>query len=438
MGSLLDAIVVFALLIVLLSTGTWIFVSILLTTALALLFLGDFSLTRLGLIAKPIVLGSVTSWELAALPMFIWMGEIINSSNLSVKLFRGLSPLVRPFPGGLLHTNIAGCVLFSAMSGSSVATAATIGRATSRSLAERGYDVQLSAGSVAAGGTIGILIPPSITLIIFGLVAEVSVAKLFAAGILPGLLLGMLFSAYIAIRCLFNRALAPRVEAPSDPLVYLRSIWDLAPILLLIIVVLGGIYSGIATPSEAAAVGVLGALLTAAFSGGFAFRDVVASALKTVSITAMLGTALGAASLLSTSLAFLRIPQSITSTIVDMGLGPYLLIAVILIFYVVLGCILESISMLLLTVPITLPLVVASGFDPIWFGIFVILVIEMGLITPPVGFNLFVLRGVTGLPIGQIATGALPFFFLMILATILLVLFPSLALWLPELLFSRH
>lgn len=430
------ALLVLVLMFVLLGTGLWIFVALLLTSLLSLLFIADFSIGRVGAIIQPVFVQSVTSWELAAIPLFLWMGEIVNRSDISERLFRGLTPWVARLPGGLLHTNVGGCVLFAAVSGSSVATAATIGKVTTRALEQRRYDTRLSIGSVAAAGSIGIMIPPSLTMIIYGLISEVSVARLFAAGLIPGLLLGVLYSGYIATRALTNPEVAPVAERKPSLGDLLRGLSDMAMVGFLIVLVLGGIYSGLATPSEAAALGVAGALLVAAFSTGFGLSDVLAAAMGAVRTSAMVGSAFAAALLLSTTMGYLHMPQTVASWIAGLELSPIELIIVLGIFYIVLGCVLESITLILMTMPISFPLVVQAGFDPVWFGVFLVLVVEMGLVTPPIGFNLFVIRGVTGHAIGRIARGAFPFFVLMLIATVLITTFPQIALWLPQTLFD--
>ncbi len=431
------SLAVLALMFVLLGTGLWIFVALLLTSLLSLLFIADFSLGRVGAIIQPVFVQSVTSWELAAIPLFLWMGEIVNRSDISERLFRGLTPWVARLPGGLLHTNVGGCVLFAAVSGSSVATAATIGKVTTRALEQRHYDTHLSIGSVAAAGSIGIMIPPSLTMIIYGLISEVSVARLFAAGLIPGLLLGALYSGYIAARALANPGVAPVAEKKPSLADLMRGLFDMALVGFLIALVLGGIYSGLATPSEAAALGVAGALLVAAFSADFGLADVLAAAMGAVRTSAMVGSAFAAALLLSTTMGYLHMPQTVATWIAGLELSPVELIIVLGIFYIVLGCVLESITLILMTMPISFPLVVQAGFDPVWFGVFLVLVVEMGLVTPPIGFNLFVIRGVTGHSIGRIARGAFPFFLLMLLATVLITAFPEIALWLPQTLFDR-
>lgn len=426
------SLAVFALMFFFLGTGAWVFVGLLLTSFFSLWWVAGFSLTQVGLVIEPIFVGSVTSWPLAAVPLFLWMGEIINRSNVADRLFLGLTPWVKNIPGGLLHTTVGGCVLFAAISGSSVATTATIGKVTTNALEERGYDVNLALGSVAAAGSIGIMIPPSITMIIYGLLTDVSVASLFAAGLLPGLLLAALFSGFIIVRSLRDPSLAPVIEDKVVLRDLLAGAANIAPIAILIVLVLGGIYAGITTPSEAAALGVVGALVIAVLTSKFRWSDLVASAMSAVRTTAMIGTAFAAASLLSTSMGYVHAPQQIGAWIASLNLGPTELILALGIFYIILGFVLESVTLILMTMPMTFPLIVAAGIDPVWFGIFVVLVVEMGLVTPPIGFNLFVLKGVTGHPIGRIAWAALPFFGLMIVAAVIITVFPQIVLWLPS------
>ena len=436
MDPVLAAVLVIALMFLFLASGMWIFAGLLLTSLVSLFVLTDYSVLRIGVIVKPMMVKSVTSWELAAVPLFIWMGEIINRSDVSERLFRGLTPWVARLPGGLLHTNVAGCVLFSAVSGSSVATTATIGKITTRALAERHYDTNLSIGSVAAAGSIGIMIPPSITMIIYGLIAEVSVAKLFAAGLFPGLLLGALYSGYIVVRCKLKPSLAPVPDAKPTLLECVRALGDLFPVLVLIALILGGIYTGLATPSEAAALGVAGTLCITVATRQLTWDALFKSAMSAVQTTAFLGTAFAAAALMSTTMGFLHVPHTIAEFIAELSLSPAMLLIVLGVFYIVLGCVLESISLILMTMPISYPLIVQAGFDPVWFGVFVVLVVEMGLITPPIGFNLFVLRAITNHPIGRIAWAAFPFFALMVVTAIILTIFPAIALWLPTALFG--
>lgn len=426
---------VFALLAVVLAalgSGLWIFSGLFVAAIFSFSVLLDFPWARIGSITTPIVLKSAFSFELAAVPLFIWMGEIISRTDVSSKLFQGLVPWVSRLPGGLLHANVGGSVLFSALSGSSVATTATVGRVTIRELMRRGYNTNLTLGSITVAGTIGIMIPPSITLIVYGLIAEVSVAQLFAAGVLPGIMLGALYSAYIAGRCLISPQFSP-VQAERFTWVdRFRSLAQLLPVAALIVFLLGSIYGGYATPSESAAVGVLGAVVIASFSGGITFRNLYESAMSAVLTTSMIGSAFAGAALLATAIGFLHMPQLVAEAIAVLDLTPLALLLMLTVIYILLGCVLDGISMILMTVPITLPLLIANGFDPVWIGIYLVLMVEIGMVTPPIGFNLFVLRGMTGIPIGRIAYAALPFFLMMLFGGLLLVIFPQIALWLPN------
>jgi tripartite ATP-independent transporter DctM subunit len=423
-----------AFLFIALGVGLWIFVALLVTSLACYFVLLDFPLARVGATAKPVVLRAVTTFELAAVPLFIWMGEIISRSSVATRLFQGLTPWVIRVPGGLLHANVGGSVMFSAMSGSSVATTATIGRVTARELLARGYDPGLVLGSITVAGTIGIMIPPSIALIIYGLVAEVSVAQLFAAGVLPGLMLGALYSGYIALRCMVTPGLTPTEARRFGWDERLRALLQLAPVVLLIVFLLGSIYGGFATPSESAAVGVLGAILIAGAMGGLTLRTLWETAMSAVLTTAMIGTAYAGAALLASAIGFLHIPQTVAAAIGALDLTPLALLLMITLIYILLGCVLDGISMILMTVPIVLPILLMNGYDPIWVGIYLVLMIEVGLVTPPIGFNLFVLRGVTGQPIGRIARATFPFFLVMLLGGGLLIAFPQIALWLPAVL----
>lgn len=425
------AMLVFGLLALSLGGGIWVFAS-LLVAAIGALHLGlGFPLERIGAIAKGVLWRASSGWELAAIPMFMLMGELIFRTDLSARLFASLEPLVARIPGRLYHSNIIGCTLFAAVSGSSTATTATVGRMTAAALSERRYDMRLAVGSLAGAGSLGLLIPPSIMMIIYGVLAEVSITRLFIAGLLPGLLVAGLYSTYIGARCLLTPGLAP--AGPGDRPVLSGSAIarGIGPVLFLIVMVLGGIYSGIATPSEAAAVGVVATLVVTAFLGQLTsalFASAMMSALKS---SCMIATILASAALLSATMGYLHVPATIARAFGEFGLGPYALIALLAVFYILLGFFLDGVSIVVMTLPITLPLVLQVGFDPIWFGVFLVLMVELGLMTPPVGFNLFVLQSVTGQPLGVIARAAIPFFLLMLFATAILTAVPQIALWLP-------
>ena len=356
---------------------------------------------------------------------------------MSERLFRGLSPWVARIPGGLLHTNIAGCTVFAAVSGSTTATTATVGKITTAALAERKYDQRLAVGSLAGAGSLGLMIPPSISFIIYGVLSETSIARLFAAGVFPGLLIAGLYSGYIGVRAAVNPTLAPRGTDAFTAIDRLRGLLDLLPVVVLVIVVLGSLYSGIATPSEAAAVGFLGAFMMVLLTGQLTWNLFVESIGGTIRITTMGITILVAANFMSSAMAYLHVPQEIAKFIVGLGLSRYALILLVAVFYIILGLFLDGLSIMVMTLPITLPLVVAVGFDPIWFGVFIVVMIELGLVTPPIGFNLFVLQVMTGHTMGFIARAAFPFFLLLCVAAVIITAFPEIALWLPDALFNR-
>jgi C4-dicarboxylate transporter, DctM subunit len=373
---------------------------------------------------------SSSSWTLTALPLFIWMGEILFRTRLSEDMFRGLAPWTAGLPGRLLHTNIVGCTIFAAVSGSSAATCATIGKMTIPELRRRGYPEPIVVGSLAGAGTLGLMIPPSLTMIVYGVAVNESIAKLFMAGVLPGLVLALLFGGYVAAWGALNRDSVP--DEPRLPLrERLARSRHLIPVVLLIVAVLGSIYAGVATATEAAALGVAGALLVAAAQRALTRDAFLASLTGAVRTSSMIALILMGASFLGLAMGFTGLPRALASGIDALDLSPVALIAALTVFYVVLGCFLDGISCVVLTMAIIEPMVRAAGIDLIWFGIFVVVVVEMAQITPPVGFNLFVLQGMTGHQITYIAKAALPFFLLMAVMVAVLVLFPGLATWLP-------
>jgi C4-dicarboxylate transporter DctM subunit len=376
--------------------------------------------------------GASSSWTLTALPLFILMGEILFRTRLSEDMFRGLAPLLGRVPGRLLHTNVLGCTIFAAVSGSSAATCATIGKMTLPELQRRGYPEGIVIGSLAGAGTLGLLIPPSIIMIVYGVTAEVSIAKLFIAGVIPGIVLAGLFSGYIVIWSLLNRKLIP-VEVDTMTLAQkFREFWRLCPVLLLIIAVLGSIYLGVATATEAAAVGVLGALILSAVQGSLNWKSFSEALMGATRLYCMIAFILAGAAFLTLSMGYIGLPRHLAEWIGTLGLSKFELIMVIMVFYIVLGCFLDGISMIVLTMGVILPTIVGAGIDLIWFGIFLVLVVEMAQITPPVGFNLFVLQGMTKKPLSYIARVAMPMFFLMILTVLIFYHFPQTITWLPS------
>lgn len=377
------------------------------------------------------------SWTLAALPLFIWMGEILFRSRLSEVLFHGLSPWLGWLPGRLLHVNVVGCGIFAAVCGSSAATTATIGRMSLPNLLSRGYDRKISIGSLAGSGTLGLLIPPSIIIIVYGISADVSIVRLFLAGVLPGMMMISMFMAYIMVSAMIRKGVAPELtELLSMKERLLRS-RGLIPVVALILAVIGSIYSGLATATEAAAGGVIGALVLSAFTRSLSWPMFRESLLAATRLSCMIFLILSGAAFLTTSLAYAGIPAALASWVAEMQLHPYALLAVLCIMYVMLGCFIEGISMIVLTATVVLPLVSQAGFDLLWFGIFIILVVETAQITPPLGFNLFVIQGLTGQSIFRVAGAALPFFFMLLIGIVLITLFPEIATWLPSTLDGR-
>ena len=375
--------------------------------------------------------GSASSWTLTALPLFVWMGEILFRTRLSNDMFKGLAPWVQGLPGRLLHTNVVGCTIFAAVSGSSAATCATIGKMTLPTLKERGYPEHMVIGTLAGASTLGLLIPPSIIMIVYGVSAEVSIARLFIAGVLPGLLLAALFSGYIMVWALRNKDQVPPADPPMSLMRKLSESRSLIPVVLLIASVLGSIYTGIATATEAAAIGVVGSLVISAVQGSLSWTTFRDSLMGATRLYCMIALILAGAAFLTLSMGYIGLPRHLAEWIASLGLSQGQLIAALALFFIVLGCFLDGISMVVLTMGVVMPTVQAAGIDPIWFGIFVVLVVEMAQITPPVGFNLFVLQGMTGRELPWIAKVTMPMFLLMVAAIVLIYVFPGIVTWLP-------
>lgn len=417
-------------LLALLGAGLWVAVSLFLVAFIGLL-LNDTS--NIGMIMATTTWGATSSWTLAALPLFIWMGEILFRTRLSEDLFRGLAPWLNHLPGRLLHVNILSCGIFAAVSGSSAATAATIGRMTAPELEKRGYDEGMALGTLAGSGTLGLLIPPSIILIVYGVSAEISISRLFIAGALPGLLLIVLFMGYTMIWSLFNRNRMPPAEPHIPFTAKIRATLRLFPVIGLILFVLGSIYGGLATATEAAVFGVFGALALSWLTGSLTRRSFMDSLMGATRTSCMITFILAGAAFLTIAMGFTGIPRALAESIASMGLSPLGLIVMLTLFFVLLGCFLDGISVVVLTTSVVLPMVQQAGIDLIWFGIYLVLVVEMSQITPPVGFNLFVIQGLTGKNILSIAAYALPFFLLLLFAVVLVTVFPGIATWLPSL-----
>jgi tripartite ATP-independent transporter DctM subunit len=428
MDLLITTLLIVAL-FVLLGSGVWIGIAL---AGVAWIGMELFSARPAGDAMAVTIWGSASSWTLTALPLFIWMGEILFRTRLSEDMFKGLAPWLERVPGRLLHTNVIGCTIFAAVSGSSAATCATIGKMTLPELKDRGYPDDITIGTLAGAGTLGLLIPPSIIMIVYGVAANVSISHLFIAGVVPGLVLASLFSGYIVIWALLHPGFVPRIAERTTLLQKLHASRHLIPIVLLIALVLGSIYAGIATATEAAAFGVVGALLISAVQGSLSWQTFRISTLGATRLYCMIALILAGASFLTLAMGYIGLPRHLAEWIGGLGLSQLALIVALMVFYVILGCFLDGISMVVLTMGVILPTVEKAGIDLVWFGIFVVLVVEMAQITPPVGFNLFVLQGMTQRQITWIARQALPMFFLMIAATLLIYFFPQLVTYLPH------
>jgi tripartite ATP-independent transporter DctM subunit len=427
-----DLVITAALLIALLlilGSGVWVGLTL---TGVAWIAVTLFSSRPAGDAMAVTVWGSSSSWTLTALPLFVWMGEILFRTRLSNDMFKGLAPWVQGLPGRLLHTNVIGCTIFAAVSGSSAATCATIGKMTLPELTRRGYPEHMVIGTLAGASTLGLLIPPSIIMIVYGVAAEVSISKLFIAGVLPGIMLAMLFSGYIMVWALRNPQQVPAADGKYTFMQKLAASTSLIPVVSLIIAVLGSIYSGVATATEAAAVGVVGSLVISALQGSMnwpTFRDAIMGATRLYCMIALI---LAGAAFLTLAMGYIGLPRHLAEWIASLGLSQAQLIVALALFYIILGCFLDGISMVVLTMGVLMPTVQAAGLDPIWFGIFIVLVVEMAQITPPVGFNLFVLQGMTGRQLTWIAKVTMPMFFLMCVAVALIYIFPGIVTWLPQ------
>ena len=422
-------LIVAIIMLVLLASGVWVAVTLM---SVGLISMLAFSHAPAASIQATVIWGQSSSWALTALPLFIWMGEILYRTRLAKDMFEGLTPWLAGFPGRLIHINVVSCGIFAAVSGSSAATTATIGRITIPELLKRGYDEKTTIGSLAGSSTLGFLIPPSIIMIVYGVAADVSITRLFIAGVLPGLMLMVLFMGYLAIWSMLNPSKVPPREARVP---ILRRIWEtrkLFPIVLLMIAVIGSIYMGVATATEAAAVGVVGALLIALFTGSLNRKTFIDSVLGATRTSVMVSFILAGAAFLSTAMGFTGIPRELASWVGTLGLNKFELLMALTLLFIILGCFLDGISIVVLTAAVIMPITQQAGIDPIWFGIFIVVVIEMSQITPPVGINLFILQSMTGRNIWEVAKAAFPFFMLLVLATVLLIVFPEIATWLPD------
>ncbi len=429
MDALTAALLVVVLLVVL-ASGLWIGLALL---GVAVIAMEIFTSRSGGDSMVLTIWGSTSSWTLTALPLFLWMGEILFRSRLTADLFKGLAPWLEKVPGRLLHANVIGCGIFAAVSGSSAATCATIGKITLPELKKRGYPDAISMGSLAGAGTFGLMIPPSIIMIVYAVATDVSIAKLFVAGVVPGLLLMGIFSTYLMLWAWRNPSQIPAADTSTTLREKLAAGRHLMPVVALIGIVIGSIYSGLATATESAALGVAGSLALSAIERTLTWKTFCEGLVSACRVYCMIGLILAGASFLTLSMGFIGLPREVAAFIGSLSLSPFMLVMLLMLFFVVLGCFLDGISMVVLTMAVLLPTVQAAGIDLIWFGIFVVLVVEMAQITPPVGFNLFVMQGLTGRELPYLARTAAPFFGLLVLAVGLIYLFPQLVLWLPGL-----
>ena len=421
--------VITGLLILFLGGSIWIGI------ALFLVGMGSFFIftdVSFGSILANIAWNNTSGSAMMALPFFIWMGEILFRSRISENLFKGLSPWMDSIPGRLIHVNILASTFFAAVSGSSAATTATVGKITIPELEKRGYDYNLSIGSLAGAGTLGFMIPPSMMMLVYGIIGDVSIGKLFIAGFIPGFMIAFMFSGYIAVRCLISPELAPRGNDSHSWKDRLYAIPAIMPVVILVLFVLGSIYMGWATPTEAGAIGVIGALFFAFATKSLDWNVFSVSLTGAVKTSCMIMLIVMGAAYLSNVIGFMGITRTLTKYVTEMGLSPYMLIVILSVLYLILGCLIDGFSMIVMTAPIVVPLIEAAKFDTVWFGIYLVLMIELAQITPPVGFNLFVISGLNNDGLGRIARAAFPFFIIMLIAAALLTVFPEIALFLPN------
>ena len=429
MTGVADLILIFGVFLGLLLGGMWIPFAIGISGITYLVYSDGWDALRaLGLVAW----GGMNSFTLTAIPLFILMAELLLKSGISDRVYRSLAILVRRLPGGLLQTNIAGCAVFSAISGSSVATAAAIGTVALPQLQERSYDRGMATGSLAAGGTLGILIPPSIAMILYGTFTEVSIAKLFAAGLLPGILLALSFMCYIAVTAIRKPGVAPREALSVSAATILRTVADLLPFVVLIFTVLGGIYFGLVTPTESAALGCAMSIVVCRIWGKLDIKVFRSALQHSVMVTGSVMFIVLAAFIFSYAVAIGGLAINLTQWLVSLDLSKFGFIFALVVMYAVLGCLVESIGMLVITVPLLFPVLLQYGIDPIWFGVILVLLIELGQITPPLGINLFVIQGISRCKLGEVVRGALPYYLIILAFVALLAWVPEIALWLPN------
>ena len=416
-------------LFMLLGTGVWVGLAL---VGVAWVGMELFTTRPAGDAMITVIWRSTSSWTLTALPLFIWMGEILYRTRLSEDMFRGLSPWLARLPGGLVHTNIVGCTVFAAVSGSSAATLTTVGKMSIPELRKRNYPEPMVIGTLAGAATLGLMIPPSLALIVFGVTVNESITKLFMAGVFPGLVLAGMFMAYVAIAATLSKDFDPIPEPRTTFMWKVKNSRSLIPVMILIMVVIGSMYLGYATATEAAAFGVIGALLLAAVQGMLTWNSFIESLLGATRTSAMIALILAGAAFLSLSMGFTGLPRALANYIDGLNLSTFQLLMALLVFYIILGMFLDGISSVVLTMAIVEPMIRQAGIDMIWFGIFIVVVVEMAQITPPIGFNLFVLQGMTKYEMTYISKAALPMFLIMVLMVFVLIAFPEIATWLPN------
>jgi len=429
MSEIAASITLLVVLFAMLAGGIWVGLTLAVVAWFGMAF---FTARAAGDAMAVTIWGSSSSWTLTALPLFVWMGEILYRTNLSANMFRGLAPWVNKLPGRLLHANVAGCTIFAAVSGSSAATCVTVGKMNLPELLRRGYPEEQVIGTLGGPATLGLLIPPSIILIIYGVSAELSIAKLFMAGVLPGLLLAALFSGWIIFWALRHPEQVPKADVEMSFGQKLAEARHLIPVVLLIVAVIASMYTGIATATEAAAIGVGGALILSAWQRSLTWQNFRDALMGGTRLYCMIALILAGASFLTLAMGYMGLPRQLAQYVGSLHLSPALLMVALGIFYIVMGCFLDGISTIVLTMGVVLPIIQAAGIDPLWFGIFLVITVETAQITPPVGFNLFVLQGMTGKQITWLARVCLPYFLLMLCMLVILWYFPGLATALPS------
>lgn len=428
MNEIYASIALMVVLLVLLGSGVWVGLAL---AGVAWFGMEFFTARAAGDAMAITIWSSASSWTLTALPLFVWMGEILYRTNLSENMFRGLAPWVNALPGRLLHTNVIGCTVFASVCGSSAATCATVGKMNIPELKKRGYSEAQIIGSLGGPATLGLLIPPSIILIVYGVSAELSISKLFVAGILPGLMLAAMFSGWIIIWALLNPEKVPKSDASLSFKQKLHEARHLIPVVILIASVIASIYSGIATATESAAIGVVGALILSASQKSLTWASFKASLFGATRLYCMIALILAGAAFMTLSMGYIGLPRQLAEYVGSLQLSPAVLIMALGVFYILIGCFLDGISTIVLTMSVVLPIIQAAGIDPLWFGVFLVITVETAQITPPVGFNLFVLQSMTKKEITYIAKVCAPYFFLMVLALVILWFFPGIVTALP-------